>query len=143
MTERPKVGISLLVLRWSGTTYEALLSQRKGSHGEGEYGTPGGHMEQGETFEEGALRELEEECGEHFKVTPPQFLCASNVLDYLPKHYVDIGMVAHWVSGVPVQMEPDKAGPWVWHPLSDLPSPLFSVVENLKEAHRDGRTYFG
>lgn len=138
MTERPKVGLSLLVLKPHGTSYKALLSARKGSHGADEYGTPGGHMEHGETFEEGALRELAEECGDDFLVTQPQFLCVSNVLDYLPKHYVDIGMVAHWVSGEPVQMEPEKAGPWGWYPLDDLPSPLFAVVDSLVEARLGG-----
>jgi len=140
--ERPKTGISLLVIReFDGEPY-LLLGQRKGSHGEGEWGTPGGHLENGESFEEGGLNELGEECGDEIQVTRPRFLCVTNLRQYLPKHYTDIGMVSHWTSGDPKLMEPDKCLGWTWHRLDRLPTPLFAPVENLVIAYQTNQSYF-
>lgn len=135
---RPRVGVSLMVVHCGSI----LLARRKGSHGAGEYGMPGGHVEHGELFFEAALRELAEECGTGIAVSDPRFLCVTNLLDYLPKHYVDIGMVAHFEGGAPQQMEPDKSGPWEWHPLDRLPDGRFAVVDNLVIAYHTGQPYF-
>lgn len=140
--ERPKVGVSLLVVReFDGEPY-ILLGQRKGSHGEGEWGTPGGHLENGESFEEGALSELEEECGDEITVSYPEPLCVTNLRDYLPKHYIDIGMVSHWMSGDPKLMEPEKCSGWTWHPMDRLPDPLFSSVAGMVVTYRSGKVLF-
>ena len=142
---RPKTGISLLVIRQFEGRLHVLLGQRRGSHGEGEWGTPGGHQEFGETFEESGLSELEEECGDEITVTRPRFLCVTNLRGYLDqgKHYTDIGMVSHWVSGDPKLMEPEKCLGWTWHPIDNLPTPLFEPVENLVIAYHTGQPYFG
>lgn len=137
-TQRPKVGISLMVVK----NDLMLLSRRKGSHGAGEWGTPGGHLENGETYEDCAYRELAEECGGDFRITRPRFLCVTNLRDYLPKHYTDIGMVAHWIEGDPKLMEPDKADGWEWHAIRWLPDNRFGVVDNLVTAYRTGQPYF-
>jgi 8-oxo-dGTP diphosphatase len=140
--ERPKTGISLLVLREFDDVPHVLLGQRRGSHGEGEWGTPGGHLENGETFEQGALGELLEECGDEIEVTRPRFLCVTNLRAYLPRHYVDIGMVSFWKEGVPRLMEPEKCLGWTWHPIDKLPVPLFAPVENLVIAYHTGQAFF-
>lgn len=141
-TDRPKTGISLLVIReFEGSPF-VLLGQRHGSHGAGEWGTPGGHLENGEAFEQGALNELTEECGPSLKVTVPRFLCVTNLREYLPKHYTDIGMVSHWVDGDPQLMEPEKCLGWTWHPIDRLPAPLFAPVRNLVVSYRTGQPYF-
>ena len=134
----PMVGISVLVVRGSC----ALLSRRRGAHGAGQYGTPGGHLENGESYEEATLRELAEECGPNLLVTPPRFLCVTNLREYLPKHYTDIGMVVHWQSGVPQLMEPDKAIGWAWFHLDDLPVPRFGTVDNLAISYQTNQPYF-
>ena len=54
-----KVGIGIMIFK----NGKILLGKIKGSHGEGEYAFPGGHLEYMESVKEGALRELEEECG--------------------------------------------------------------------------------
>ena len=133
-----KVGIGLLVIRGQ----QILLGKRKGSHGEGEYGGPGGHLEYGETCAETALRELSEECGDDIKVKNLRMLCVTDILKYLPKHYVDIGFVADWVSGEPQIMEPDRVESWGWYDLDDLPSPLFGAEDNYIEALKSGQAYF-
>ncbi len=135
---RPKVGVGIFLIKDN----KLLLGRRKGSHGEGEYALPGGHLELHETFEECVLRELEEEAGSNIKVKHPQFLCVTNLRKYAPRHYVDIGMLAEWVSGEPVVAEPHKNESWAWYDLENLPAPLFGCTENYIEAYKTGRSYF-
>lgn len=138
MTERPKVGVGLLIVRGN----KILLGKRKGSHGEGEYGGTGGHSEHLESFEETALRELLEEAGPDIKVKNMRFLCITNLTAYAPKHYVDVGMVAEWESGEPIVVEPHKLESWGWYSLDEIPEPLFSVEENYILAYKSGQIYF-
>ena len=140
MTEnnRPKVGLGLLLLKDG----HILLGKRLGSHGNGEFGATGGHLEGNESFEECATRELVEEAGTDMKITVPKFLCVTNLKKYPPHHYVDIGMVAEWISGDPVNEEPDKMESWNWYPVENLPDKLFGCMENYLEAYRTGKTYF-
>lgn len=136
--KRPKIGIGLLVVR--GDTI--LLGQRKSSHGTGEFGGPGGHLEQNESFEECVMREFAEEAGSEIKISDPEFLCVTNLRKYPPKHYVDIGMVAEWKSGTPMVGEPHKLESWNWYPMDKLPKPLFGCMENYIEAYKTGKKYF-
>ena len=79
----PRVGVGLLIIR----EYEILLGWRRGSHGAGEYGGPGGHLEFGETPEACIKRELAEEAGKNFVITNIAHLCTTNMLKYMPdKH---------------------------------------------------------
>lgn len=121
---------------------QLLLGKRKGSHGAGEYGAPGGHLEAGETFEECALRELKEEAGDSIKVKNIRFLCVTNLQKYAPKYYVDIGMVADWEAGEPIVCEPDKLEGWGWYNLDNLPAHLFGCTNNYLESMQTGRFYF-
>ena len=57
MSNRPKVGVSV-VLKFNDMV---LVGKRKGSHGDGTWAFPGGHLEYGETIFECGKRELEEE----------------------------------------------------------------------------------
>ena len=57
--QKPKAGVGIMVLKDG----KVLLGKRKGSHGEGEYAFPGGHLEYMESFEDCAKREVREECG--------------------------------------------------------------------------------
>lgn len=59
-----KVGIGVMI--WKDG--KVLLGKRKGSHGEGTYAFPGGHMEYMESFTDCVKRELEEECGLKIKI---------------------------------------------------------------------------
>lgn len=142
--ERPRVGVSLLVVREGE---RVLVGKRLGSHGHGEWGTPGGHQELGERYEETALRELAEECGPDLRVTFPRFLCVTNLTKYLDtsgRHYTDVAFVSQWVSGEALVMEPEKCETWQWidrqHKLNGK---VFGAVPNMLEAFRTGRPYFG
>lgn len=131
-----KVGIGVLVIKDG----KILLGQRKGSHGEMEYGGPGGHLEYGETVEQTALREIKEECG--ITVKNLELLCVSDLLTYMPKHYIDIGFVAEWQSGEPIVLEPHKCVSWGWYDMDDLPGKPFGCLDAYIEAYKTGKKHF-
>lgn len=129
----PNVGIGVLVMKEG----KLLLGKRKGSHGEGQYASPGGHLEHLERFADCAAREVMEETG--LTIGPIRFLRVLNTLQYAPRHYIDISFVADWVSGVPEVKEPDKVESWGWYDLESLPSPLFGTLPTAIEALRGGQ----
>jgi 8-oxo-dGTP diphosphatase len=136
--DRPKVGVGIIIIKGN----KILLGKRKGSHGHGEYASTGGHLENGETLEECALRELAEEAGPNLQVKNLRFLCVINLRQYKPKHYIDIGFIAEWKSGEPKVMEPDKKESWEWYAIDDLPSPIFGPVPIYVKAYKAGQTLF-
>ena len=132
----PKVGIGVMVMKGG----KVLLGLRKGSHGEGLYAWPGGHMEYMESFEETARREVKEETG--IEIDNVRFLRLYNLKEYAPKHYCDIGLAADWASGEPRGMESDKCEGWAWYDMDELPSPLFATVPSYVEAYKTGRNFW-
>ena len=85
--QKPRVGVGVMIFK----NGKVLLSKRKGSHGEGEYSFPGGHLEYMESFEDCAVREVQEECG--IKIKNINFLYLTNIKKYAPKHYVP-----YWIN---------------------------------------------
>ena len=134
--QKPKVGIGVMVMKDG----KVLLGKRNGSHGAGEYAWPGGHLEYMESFEACAKREVMEETG--MEIRNVTFMRLMNLKEYAPKHYVDVGLVAHWQSGEPRVMEPDRIEGWDWYDLDNLPQPLFSAIPSYLEAHRTGRNFW-
>lgn len=134
-SNQPKVGIGVMILKDG----KVLLGKRKGSHGEGEYAFPGGHLEYMESFEDCARRETKEECGINIKNIRFQFL--ANVAKYSPKHYVHIGLIADRESGDPKVLEPDKIESWDWYDLDSLPQPLFEMCRLTFESYKSGENY--
>ena len=53
--QRPKVGVGVMIFK----NGKVLLGKRKGSHGEGEFALPGGHLEYMEGFANCASREVQ------------------------------------------------------------------------------------
>ena len=133
---QPQVGIGILIFKDG----KVLLGKRKGDHAPGVYSGPGGHLEHLESFAECAKRETREEAG--IEINNIRFLCLTNFKTYAPKHYVDIGLLADWVKGVPQVLEPDKCAGWQWYGLDDLPSPLFGVVKNYLKAYKTDKNFF-
>ncbi len=111
---------------------KVLLGKRLNAHGAGEYASPGGHLEHLESIADCAAREVREECG--IEIGPTTFLRVLEVTRYAPKHYVDIAVVADWVSGEPARLEPDKIEGWAWYPLDALPAPLFDTLPSALAA---------
>jgi len=120
--DQARVGIGIFVFRIDG---KILLGKRKGSHGEGEWALPGGKMEYGETVFDTTFREFNEECGDDITVTDPRVMLTMDLLSYAPKHFLEIGVIVHYVSGTPKVMEPDKVESWEWFDIDELPEPIF------------------
>jgi len=116
---KPKVGLGVVIVKQS----HVLLGTRIGSHCEGSRCVPGGHLEYGESIEDGSLREVEEETKlkvklRRFDESRLDWMVVNNVLE--GKHYVGIFVVADWIEGEPVLMEPNKNLGWEWVPYEDV-----------------------
>ena len=118
MMERPFIGVIVLVMREG----HFLAGKRIGGTAEGEYGVPGGHLEFGESFEECARREVDEETG--MTIANPEVIGVSNVRHYDGIHYTMILMRADWASGEPALREPDRCEGWDWFDPEQLPEPF-------------------
>lgn len=109
-------------------------------HGEGTWTMPGGGLHFGETFEEGAYREVLEETGIEISTDSMQLISLSNdkVED---AHFVTIGfLITEWKGEASV-MEPDEITEWDWFDLDHLPSPLFICTERLLNRYREQTIY--
>lgn len=133
--ERPKVGVGVIIVKDG----KVLLCERLSSHGAGTYSIPGGHMEFGESFEDTARREVEEETGLK-NIVIKDLVCVKNDRVY-GKHFITIGMLAEWKSGEPVAMEPEKASNWAWYSLDALPENLFLPSKAVLENWMAGKIY--
>lgn len=133
---QPVVGIGVLILKQG----KALLGKRRNVHGSGEYAFTGGKLDRGESLLQCAKRETWEESG--VEIHNARLLCVTNVLNYLPRHFLDIGIVADWKQGDPEVKEPHKVESWGWYDIDNLPSPLFAMIPNYVEALKTGRIVF-
>lgn len=140
MEEKKKVGAGFGVLILKDN--KVLLGKRhedpeKASsllQGQGTWTMPGGKLDFGETFEEGAKRETMEETG--IKLNKVKVICVNN--DKIETaHFVTIGLFSDDFTGSPKVMEPDEITEWRWFSLDNLPSPIYfpsaEVLENYKK----------
>ena len=118
-----RVGTSLLIVR----NKRVLAGKRQGSHAANLYSFPGGHLDWNESWEDCVEREKNEECGEGLKIQlrkfseyRPEFFVTNDIMPQYDKHYITIFMVADWVEGDPVNMEPHKCEGWDWYNFDEL-----------------------
>ena len=97
----------------------------------GEWSLPGGKLDWGESFEEGAIREAKEETD--LDIIDPEVISLHNCRNE-HAHFVTVGLIAKNFKGEPKVMEPDEMTEWGWFDLNDLPEPRyfpsFMVIEN-------------
>lgn len=109
-------------------------------NGEGTWTMPGGKLEFGESFEDGAVREVAEETG--IKINKEDIRVISLTNDMVPTaHFVTIGMMCEKFEGEAQVMEPDEITQWKWFDLNDLPQPLFSPSLKIIKNYHDNVFY--
>lgn len=124
--QRPMVGVAVFIIKDDSI----LLGKRKNAHGAGTWATPGGHLEYGESLEECALREVQEETGLVIRnVRPATF--TNDIFLNEHKHYITLYMIADYNEGTPQILEPEKCEEWRWFTREQLPTPLFLCIHNL------------
>ena len=133
--DRPGVGIGVIIQNELG---RILIGKRKGSHAP-YYSIPGGHLENGETFEEAAIKE---ETG--LDISDLSLVAVTNNLRTFHesgKHYVSITFLCTRFTGEPRVMEPEKCESWGWYDPADLPQPHFDASELAIECLRKNKGY--
>jgi 8-oxo-dGTP diphosphatase len=128
----PRIGVGVMVLRKN----KILLMKRRGSHGEGQWNLPGGHLDFGETIAQCAKREIWEETG--LKVAKSKLICVNEDLNFLKtdhKHYMTLGVLVEIERGEPEIKEPEKCVQQSWFALEDLPEPMFKPSLNIIKAY--------
>jgi len=129
MQSNPRIGVGVIIKNQG----KILLGLRKNSHGEGQWAFPGGHLEFGETPEETAVRECQEETG--LIVCNPRTVKTTNdIFLKEEKHYVTLFVETDYLSGSACALEPDKCEEWAWFSWSSLPKPLFQTIESLRKS---------
>lgn len=134
MAENKKVGVGVGVM--ISKNNKVLLGKRHEDtnkadselRGEGMWTMPGGKLEYGESFEEGAIREVKEETGIELK--DMSIICINNDKNE-HAHFVTIGLFSDNFEGEPQIMEPDEIIDWKWFELDKLPKNIFFPSEKI------------
>ena len=125
MTKKPQVGTAMIITKDN----KVLLMKRKGPHGGGTWSTPGGHLDFGETPEQGAMREAKEEVG--VDVVDIRFRAATNDnFESEGKHYITLWFEGK-ATGEPTIASEREITEIGWFAWDELPQPLFLPLKNL------------
>ncbi|MFA5048100.1 MAG: NUDIX domain-containing protein [Patescibacteria group bacterium] len=107
-------------------------------NGAGTWTMPGGKLDFGETFEEGAIREVQEETG--LIINKVRVICVNqDIIETV--HFITVGLLAEDFFGEPQAMEPDEITEWQWFDLSNLPSPLYFPSAEILENYKQNKFY--
>lgn len=131
MSEQKKrvgVGFGVMILRDDkvllGHRHEDAEKADSALHGEGTWTMPGGKMDWGESFADGAARETMEETSIQIDKDKLKLVSVSNerVSD---AQFVTLGFLCENFVGEPEVMEPDEITEWRWFDINNLPENVY------------------
>ena len=126
MEKKVKVGVGVLVRDKKG---KVILIKRTGSHGEGTWAPPGGHIDFGETAVEAGRREVDEETG--IITGDPKVLgFTEDFFEKEGKHYITVWLQSDWLSGELKKSDREFTEIGLFG-MEDLPNPLFLTFKNF------------
>ncbi|KAE8364211.1 nudix hydrolase 1 [Aspergillus caelatus] len=130
-----RTGVNVFVFNKNG---QFVMGLRKGSHGEGTWGLPGGHIDFEESLEACAEREIHEETG--FNISDVEFLTVTNDVfkeEKEKKHYTTNFFAAKLEGGAgnAVLKEPHKCDGWKWFTWEDVKE-LYEAQDAAEKADR-------
>ncbi len=136
--KRPGVGVGVII---QNRKNEILIGKRKGDFAP-YYSIPGGHLENGETFEEAAIKEIFEETGLVIK-KPKVIAVTNNLRTYRDenKHYISVCVFTNEFTGHCEIKEPEKCEEWIWCDIDKIPQPHFDASEYAIDCFKSGKFY--
>ncbi len=130
MEDKKKMGIGVGVMLLKegkmllGKRHDDPEKASSALHGEGTWTIPGGKLDFGESFEDGAEREVLEETGIQVDKENLKLISISN--DRVETaHFATMGFLCEKFEGEPQTREPEEITEWKWFPFDDLPSLIF------------------
>ena len=143
-TKKMGIGFGVMVLKDGkvllGKRHDDPVKASSELHGEGTWTMPGGKLHFGESFEEGAKREVMEETGVEIEIKDLEVISLTN--DIVPDaHFVTAGMLLKEYPEEPRVMEPDEITQWKWFPLDQLPSPIYPSSQKILNNYKEGKFY--
>ncbi|MBR9675902.1 NUDIX domain-containing protein [Candidatus Woesearchaeota archaeon] len=133
-----KVGLGVIIVNSDG---KVLVGKRKNIIAPF-YSIPGGGLDDGETFEDGAKREILEETS--LILNKIEVIGLTNNLETYKKekfHSVSVVLFCDDFSGEPKLLEPDKCEGWSWEDPENLPLPHFDASKMAIENYLEKRFY--
>jgi len=133
-----KTAVDIAIFNQKG---QILLGQRLAKAGFASWGFPGGHLRTNEKIKEAAQREIAEELGKEIQVNLTDEVLAVRENCIAPHflHHLTIILRGNYLQGEPKVNEPKKCQEWAWFDLENLPSPLFSGIEETLQNYKTGR----
>ena len=137
-----KVGFGVMVLKEG----KVLLGKRHDDpekadsllQGAGKWTMPGGKLDFGEKFSEGAKREVMEETG--IKLNSIKLIALNDdIIEGV--HFVTAGFLCEDFENEPRVLEPDEITCWEWFDLDALPSPMYFPSEKVLKNYKEGVIY--
>ena len=135
MEKNVKVGVGVLVRDKEG---KVVLIKRTGSHGEGTWAPPGGHVDFGESVIETGRREVREEAG----IEAGDLKVLGFTEDFFEsedRHYITIWLQGSWLSGKLKESDREFTEIGLFG-MEDLPKPLFLTFKNFIEGKLQPRS---
>lgn len=115
-----------------------LLQRQNTGYRDGDYDVPAGHLEDGESVSQAAIREAKEEACVEIEPKNLQFchVMHRKTVGDGGRVYIDFFFIAHKWFGVPKIGEPAKCSDLRWVPINELPE---NFIEYQKAALELGR----